>query len=163
MLLPYQSRVFDSALTPSQALEHLKGAVEPKKWFRFRRAERPFEGMVEGSTFHIQRIIRYGNSFLPQLHGRVESTPNGRARVVVSFQLHSAVAVFMILWFGLITLFGAVAIWQSTISSDDLAPHLGIAVMLGFGAALLFGGFVPEAQRAACLLEGILNAQQSPV
>ena len=160
LLLPFQSRVFESALTPAQALERLQAAVEPREWFRRRPSERPFEGTVEGTTFRIQRIIRSRNSFLPHLHGRVDSTPSGRARVVVAFRLHPVVAVFMAIWFGFLLMFGGTVLGNSPPSSGELNPRLLIPGMLAFGVVLVFGGFVPEAYRAERLLAEVLNARE---
>ena len=162
MLFPYGTIVFQSALSESQVIARLQDAVEPKRWFRLRAAERPFEGTVEGRTFRIQRIIRYRNSFLPSLHGQVEPTADGRARVVVAFRLAPAVMAFMTLWFGLLLLFGMFAVVQR--AAEGQAGGLPvIGGMLVFGVVLVLGGFGVEASKARELLEGLFSARQSPI
>jgi hypothetical protein len=162
MLFPYSTLVFQSALSEFQAIARLQAAVEPERWFRLRSAERPFEGTVEGRTFRIQRIIQYRNSFLPALHGKVEPTADGRARVVVAFRLAPAVMVFMTLWFGLLLLFGMVALVQPAAEGQTGGLPV-IGGMLVFGVVLVLGGFGFEASKARQLLEELFSARQSPI
>lgn len=159
LLLPYQTLVLESPLTPTQALERLKAAVEPRQWaMRSRHRERPFEGTVAGTGFRMQRTIEYRNSFVPQLHGRIEPTPGGRARLVVSFRIHPAVVVFVATWFSFLGCFGVAAIDQPTVGAGGPSPRLLLGGMLGFGVLLLFAGFMPEAHKAARLLVEIFEA-----
>jgi hypothetical protein len=160
MLLPYRTHVFESALVPAQVLERLNAAVQPMQWVRSRQpAERPFEGTIDGSTFRIQRAIRYRNSFLPRLHGRIEPMPDGRARVVVAFQLHPAVAVFMAVWFGFLIMIGGGALAYPSSGSGDSAPRWILLGMLAFGVVLILGAFIPEAHKARQLLQDIFRAR----
>lgn len=160
LLLPYQTLVLESALTPTQALERLKAAVEPRQWaMRSRHRERPFEGTVEGTGFRMQRTIGYRNSFVPQLHGRIEATPGGRARLVVAFRIHPAVVVFLAIWFGFLGCFGVAAIDQPSVGAGGPSPRLLPGGMLVFGVLLLFGGFMPEAHKATRLLTQIFEAR----
>jgi hypothetical protein len=161
MLLPYQTRVFQSALSEAQVLERLRDAVEPERWFRVRAAVRPFEGTVEGRTFRIQRIIRYRNSFLPLLHGKVEPTPGGPVQILVAFRLAPSVTAFMTLWFGLLLLIGSRVLRQAS-APGHAQPLLAVGGMLVFGVVLVVGGFGVEASRATRLLEELFSARQSP-
>ena len=99
-MLPYQTRVFDSALEVVQARTRLRDAVEPEPRPRHAPTERTFEGVLEGDTFRIHRIVRGRSSFRPELHGRI-ATPTGRARAVVSFRLHPIVVAFTAVWLGI--------------------------------------------------------------
>jgi hypothetical protein len=84
--------------------------------------------------------------------------PDGRARVLVAFRLHPAVAVFMAVWFGFLIMIGGSALAHPSSTSGDSTPRWILAGMLAFGVALLFGGFVPEAYKARQLLDDIFRA-----
>ncbi|MGK0391503.1 MAG: hypothetical protein ACI94Y_004268 [Maribacter sp.] len=56
----------------------------------------PYEGVVEGNTFNINRIIGYRNSFLPMINGHI--IQNGeRSKIEVKLKIHLFLQVFMIL------------------------------------------------------------------
>src|SRR5215210_8756525 len=76
-LLPFDSFSIDTRLSASEAAERLAGAVEPRRWLRFGRGVKPFEGEVAADSFAIRRVIHYRNSFLPELRGRIEAVPSG--------------------------------------------------------------------------------------
>ena len=62
------------------------------------RAEDPvFVGSVRELSFSIRRYIRYRNSFLPMIRGRLTPIETG-TRVSVTMFIHPAVAVFMAFW-----------------------------------------------------------------
>jgi hypothetical protein len=109
----------------------------------------PFIGSVEGSTFHLRRDIRYRNSFLPQVRGRVEAMVGG-SRIFVTMHLHPVVGVFMLIWLGGVG-FGALAVLAS--AHVGAGPTLIPFGMLVFGIALTLGGFYPEAFKARRILE----------
>jgi hypothetical protein len=57
----------------------------------------PFIGTVDGDHFSLYRDIRYRNSFLPRIRGRVSSAPAG-TNIDVIMYLHPLVLLFMLFW-----------------------------------------------------------------
>jgi predicted phage tail protein len=105
-------------------------------------ATTPFIGSVDVESFKIRRDIRYRNSFLPMIWGRI--MPNGFGTQVSGIMfLHPLVALFMIFWLGMAR-FGAV----SAASMSSMVPS---GVFL-FGVTLMVGAFFPEAMKAKTLI-----------
>jgi hypothetical protein len=113
----------------------------------------PFIGSVEAGTFDLRRVIRYRNSFIPLVRGRITSAPMG-SRVDVTMSLHPVVAVFMALWI-LGTGFGALAMLD-TPSGQERSTAMLLLAMLALGVVLVVGGFFPEAAKTRRLLERAL-------
>jgi hypothetical protein len=119
----------------------------------------PFIGTVQDNSFKVRRDIRYRNSFLPMIWGRLISIPTG-TRVRVTMSLHPLVAVFMLVWLGFVGR-GALV--------DRSGPPILLWGMFAFGVVLIAVGFIPEvitAKRliALALYPASVNAtQQHPV
>ena len=159
MRLPYQTIALASALDPQEVLERLKAAVEPVQLLSRGPRRLPFEGTVDATSFHINRIIAYRNSFRPQLHGRIEPTVSGGARVVVSFQLHPVVLV--ILAFGVWFFAQFWPLGQPSASATGPDPRLVLLGIVAFVVVLVLGCFIPEAHKAEQLLKGIIDARKA--
>jgi hypothetical protein len=159
-MLPYQTRVFESTLQVTQARARLRDAVEPEPRPRHAPTERTFEGVLEGDTFRIRRIVRGRSSFRPELHGRIEATPTGRARAVVSFRLHPIVVAFMAVWLG-ITFMLVLTATQEAVATGEMRflRHTGAMFALGF--LMPFIGFAIEARKAARFLEEVFAVRAS--
>jgi hypothetical protein len=158
--LPYERFVIETRLTPVQVAERLRAVTAPGRRLRLFRASaggKDFEGTVSDREFRVTRVIRYRNSFLPVVRGRIEDAADG-ARVEVSMRLHPAVFGFMLLWFGFLTIslvvIVVIAAIKQTFSPFFLVP-LG---MFAFGYALTTGGFKLESRRSREQLEAILSA-----
>ena len=156
-MLPYQTRVFDSTLQEDQARARLQEAVEPLSPPRRTPSGRAFEGIVDGDTFRIHRIVRGRNSFRAELHGRIEATPTGGARVVVSFRLHPLVMVFMAAWLAIAFNLVLIAIKEAAATGETrFLWHTGAMFTIGLLMPLVF--FPLEARKAARFLEKVLGA-----
>ncbi len=107
----------------------------------------PFVGQVSDTGFTLYRDIRYRNSFLPRIRGRIESCPEG-SRIDVTMNLHPFVAVFVFVWLWISGSITATLLSQGT-ASDALSP----AGMCGFLVLLTLAGFYPEAIKARRILE----------
>jgi len=71
-LIPYQRFEIKTKLSQEGSREKLAAIVEPRKMrWGFSRADKPFEGELDGHTFKISRVIGYRNSFLPVLVGNI--------------------------------------------------------------------------------------------
>lgn len=146
--MPFYRFQIDVNAPPPVVIERLRSIVRDKPtfgeslrkmWSFGKPASTPFIGSVQDESFKIRRDIRYRNSFLPIIWGRV--TQNGvGARVYVTMFIHPLVAFFMIFWLGMAG-FAAVSIRSASSSG-----------MFIFGLALVLGGFIPEAIKAKRLI-----------
>ena len=156
--MPFYRFEIEVNAPPPVVVERLRAVVRGKLSFReslrqafpFNKAEgAPFIGSVLDDSFKMKRNIRYRNSFLPMIRGRISSY-GVSTRVSVTMFLHPAVAIFMIFWLGML---GSVAVSLPTASPIPWG-------MLAFGIALPVGGFIPEAIKAKRL---IVEAVSDPV
>ncbi len=96
--LPWRRYEIFSRLAPGEVVEAMRNATEPRRWFRWpSRLALGFEGTVEADSFLVSRIIRYRNSFLPFIAGRIEPAPGG-TRILISMRPHLFVLIFMAGW-----------------------------------------------------------------
>jgi hypothetical protein len=117
-----------------------------------RKAGPVFYGSLSGGSFKISRNIRYNNSFLPQIRGRIEPTGGG-SRVAMTMFVHPAVAVFMLIWSLGAAAGGAVA-FQSLDGPYAIYIPLGILIVV---IALPTAAFYPEAFKAKRLIAEALG------
>lgn len=111
-----------------------------------------FAGTRDDDSFRIVRLIRYRNSFLPVIRGRLVRGATG-TDVRLVMMLHPAVAVFMGLWCaGLV--FGVA---RTLAQSFAPALALGPLLMCLFGVLLTGAGFFPEAVKARRLIRDALR------
>jgi hypothetical protein len=149
--VPFYRFEIDVDASPQVVVERLRSIVRDKlpfgeslrrMWPFANPLGAPFLGSVQDESFKFRRDIRYRNSFLPMIWGRV--TPNVvGARVYVTMFIHPLVALFMIFWLG-IAGHGAV----SVPSASSVIP----GGMFAFGIALTVGAFIPEAIKAKRLI-----------
>lgn len=156
-LLPYDTLLIDSPLSVARAGQRLQQATGPRKWVRwFGVPVHPFEGTVTANEVRIQRGMGYQNSFLPQIRGRIEPRAEG-SRLEGTMSLHPAVAVFLMVWFGIALLVGLPAILLA-LRMGDLSVGLWIALAMPlFAWALSAGAFTVEARLARQRLEALLE------
>jgi len=115
-----------------------------------------FEGELKNNEFEIKRIIRYRNSFLPLIKGRVENSGDG-TRLIIEMRINVSAALFMTIWCG----FLALGISWTIIFQDDYEPDsIGIPIaMLVFGYVLVMSGYLYEARKAKDLLLSITQGR----
>lgn len=125
---------------------------EPRKWndaFNFGRSK-PFHGSVEGSSFKLYRAIKYRNSFLPILEGKIES--RGTDTVVsVNLRMNYYATFFVCIW-----LFVTLAMALGELSEFEMPYSLVPWVMFVFGYLMMQGGFWYEVPKAKRLLNETL-------
>jgi len=157
-LIPYKRLLIDTPLTPNQAAEILRQAVQARSpWFPFwSRGTNGFEGTVLNDRFSINRAIRYRNSFLPILHGRFSANGSG-TRIDVRMIMHPIVIVFLLIWCGIVlsAFLGIVFdfLRGGQLTDRDCVPLF----MLAFVYFLSFFAFGLEAQKATSMLNDIFD------
>ena len=165
--MPLYSFHLDTPLPESAALQRIQGLTRPRRSFREWVAFNvsnvtregitvgpPFLGKVGRSTFRLRRDIRYMNSFLPLVWGRIVPSGVG-SRINVTMFLHPFVVLFMIFWFSGLG-FGVAQLWVHRKEAVPLA-FLVPAAMILFGLALVLVCFIPEAIKAKRMLESALE------
>lgn len=150
-LLPYRTLVINSPLSIDDARARLQDMTGPSKIVRFSSPSRPFEGVVSGSNeVDIRRAIMHRNSFVPQIHGRLEAQPTG-CRLNATMSLHPFVQVFIIVWIGFAFYYGI---------SGDLIPMS--LIMIGILWAMASAFFTVEANIAVERLTDALERRTEP-
>ncbi len=118
----------------------------------------PYEGKISGRYFHINRIIRHRNSFLPRISGTIQPEIDGTI-IEVKMQLHVAVIVFILIWCSA-CVFTILALLISMIGNKEF--HLVACLPLGmllFMYALTMGGFKSESSKSKKYLLELLEAE----
>jgi len=117
-----------------------------------RELSMPFVGYVKEDSFTLRRNIRYQNSFLPLIRGRILPTETG-TQVKVTMFMHPLVAIFMVFW---LWLTGPYAPADQSTSTHSAWP------LFAFGLLVALGGFFLEAIKAKRLLvEAVLGPEAS--
>ena len=155
--LPYDSFEIETSFPLEDTIASLKSNVEPKRWLRFSRNHKIFEGEVARDSFKIMRIIHYRNSFLPIIRGTFQQCRTG-VKVIVRMGLHPFVIAFIYIWFGGVGI-GIIAFLKQLLRNQiQPSPMIFIPfAMLLFGWALVSGGFWFEARKVKILLNDILQ------
>ena len=169
--MPFYRCELTANLTAESAMARIRAMIAPgpSRWNAFQRSfDRdsipllPFIGTAEGDRFRVQRDIRYRNSFLPIVLGRVSTVPTG-VRVGITMFLHPVIAVFMLVWFSGIGYAVGLTAWILLKTPRD--AHMVFLVpagMLILGVVLVGIGFFSEAQQARRLLEQALAIPSKP-
>lgn len=158
-LLPYDRFVIETRRSLDEVIERLRDNVIVTEKYQPRRGvfargkiTKRFHGVLRGDGFMISKIIRYGSSFLPIIHGSFEPTPRGTA-IHVRMKLHP-------LTVGFIFSFVAVVLWGIAKGFREGIPPV-FAVLPCLFLPLLwlmaFFCFRYEAKRARALLERIFS------
>jgi len=152
--LPWRRYEIFSHLAPAEVVAAMRNATERRRWFRRPfRAVQGFEGIVAADSFLVSRIIRYRNSFLPFITGRVEPAAEG-TKILISMRPHLLVLVFMAVWMA-----GPIAIVVFVLfQRGPQGRSLGLLAsgMAAFGYLLCSISFGLEARRALKMLHKIL-------
>jgi hypothetical protein len=148
--MKYRSWSLDSfeiqtLLSPKEVLDVVKANTEPRQFFRPWSETKYFEGEVDDANFKVRRIIKYRNSFLPQINGAVDAVEMGSI-VSVKMRLHGFVEVFSSIWtagfLAAVVGFGSQSSLGQSASRWAAIESLGI---LAFGIVLTSVGFWYEA------------------
>jgi hypothetical protein len=153
LILPYERLTIETTLSIEEARRRLADAIEPKRMMRWgwSTSAKPFEGAITGDRFEMSRIIRYRNSFLPQISGQIRQGYQGAA-IDLTLQLHLLVLIFMAVWLagvgGAALLFIGTALGGGSFQPFSLIP-VGMLVFFVLLSTLAFNF---EASKAKALL-----------
>ena len=160
-LFPFDRVSIQTQLAPHEVIARLASVVEPRKFWRFRGGQQPFEGEVNATDFRITRIITYRNSFLPVIRGRVVPDGGG-GRLDASFTLHPLVITFLVVWCGLLFIIGGPMWVGALLSGDWHGGPLTTLGLLAFAWLLTSASFTVEARKARTMLAELLVADARP-
>ncbi|MBF0217164.1 MAG: hypothetical protein HQL30_09255 [Candidatus Omnitrophica bacterium] len=155
ILIPYEKFEIQTAKSDTEVLgkiAQLTDGPSLKLLFYPPADSKPFVGTITGSRFKIRRIIRYRNSFMPIICGRVENST-----LFLTARLHAIVAVFMSLWLSGV-FFAFIGSFIPGI--DENSPTAPVVLRMGSGAMFIFGyllcllSFRFELKKAKKILEG---------
>jgi len=163
-LLPFENYFLESNLSESEIISKLQEQIEPKKYARFaflkdKSEYKPYEGSISGSTFKINRLIRYRNAFLPMISGEVKQN-GSRSRIHIKMQMMTVAVLFLVFWIFISVFIGTVFI---LIASDN--PGFSFAwivpiVLLLFGYAMAIFGFSGESARSKQFLKDLFQGDE---
>jgi len=94
-LVPYEKFKITTSKTTDEVYAVLKSIVEPRKNFNQDR-EKPFCGSFSKEKFKFVRCIRYRNSSLPVLNGKISS--DGKC---VNIEIRARIAVYACVFYGI--------------------------------------------------------------
>jgi hypothetical protein len=158
--LPYSRLTFRTA-SPAEVIAQRIVAIVATRRDWLTAPEEPFQGVVRGSHFKIQRVPgtfkRF--SFFPVITGDIVQGVSG-ADVDVRFRLEAGDAVFMILWFGFVAYLTVDAVarrdteqWRGTLAI--------VAAMATFGYGWMALSFWAQVRKARSLLRDALGLAES--
>ncbi len=167
-LLPSEKLIYKTHLSKDEIINRLKNETEAKQWIRTGgvftdEKYKTFEGIVNEDSFQICRIIRYRNSFLPQIEGEIEQEKENTL-VHIKMRLHTFVIVFLIIWSSFLFLGGIFMMFIAWAATEDknifvlasLAPFVMMLVML----VTTFLAFNYERDKAKELFEKLFEAER---
>ena len=129
-VLPYHSEMLVLSLSEKEVRERLYRVVFPLSDSQPMAADKEendfaFNGQVRKGRFSISRRIRYSNSFLPLVNGRVEDTGNGSI-VRLSYSLFPTTKAFLWFWLLVSVMITAVFVYKKEYVYSILGMATGI-------------------------------------
>lgn len=167
LLLPYERITLESSRSADELVTALAGVTRPPESTVFRPLIRPeetatFVGEVSKERLNIRRAIRYRNSFVPFVMGRILEASSG-SRIEAIMLPHVAVLVIMAVFMLMLAPAAIISIagFIQRGMFDELA-WLPL-VMLGGLYVACMAGFVPEAHKTKRILREIAGPAMSPI
>lgn len=154
--MPFYRFEIRSPLPVAEVADRLRSMIGPPLAFREgfersfgmdRKEYPPFIGSINDGSFRVRRDIRYRNSFLPRIAGKIIPLATGSSTRVTLY-MHPFTIVFMAIWFFMV----AVAALDGPRPFASQEGRLIPIGMFVFGLVLCLVGFVPEAIKARRLL-----------
>lgn len=161
--LPAEHLIYLTPLSHDEVIAKLRQTITKETFigwrFFFSGPSKPYEGWVVGSTFSMQRIIWYRNSFLPRIEGTVHQN-FGKVLIDINIQLNIFAKIFVLFWCGLMGLISLFTIVQM-VNKQEIELVGFIPVLMGmFGYAMAQAGYYFESIRAKADLQKIFHAEE---
>lgn len=155
--LPFDNFQIRSNLSLDEVKQALEKEVAQGKTFSpfnllRRRVEQPYRGEILGNGFKIVRNIRYNNSFIPIITGKI--TDNYRSTTIeIRMRMRVIVYIFMPIWLG--ALIAAMMFSQGNDSFPSIIP----AAMVLMGYIVIIAAYKYEARKAKKFLFNLFCEQ----
>lgn len=162
LFLPFENTTITTHLNQEQVRHRLSNIIEPPTMLANyglfgKPSTKPFQGIVSGNNFQIERNINYRNSFLPIIEGKI-SSENPGSKLIIKMRLHIAVIIFMLWWLGsilpILLLFLVAILSGNQIDLKIILVPLGMCV---FAYLLCMIPFNIEAKQSKVLLEKLFS------
>ncbi len=159
LALPWRRYEILTHMQPAEALEAISRVTGSRGSILHpvRRRTSDFEGAVGPDGFEINRVIRYRNSFLPMIAGRLAPAPGGTL-VTISMRPWWFAMLFWLFWMTFVAAFLAAMLLAKTAQNRSVGILVG-AGMLVFGYLICSAGFGLEARWAKQMLEKVLSGR----
>ena len=154
---------YKTHLSEKEVFARLSDFIEPKQIIRSglfgNKATAPYEGDIGVQTFSIRRIIRYRNSFLPQIEGTVQKDFDGSTLIQIKMRMLPFVIGFSIFWCSIVV-FVFLALLIDSITHAKFQPAIFMPLgMFLFFCVLVEFAFGFERDRAKTDLRKLFEAE----
>lgn len=162
LLLPIDTITYRTKLSEDEVISRLTAIIDTERKVRSIFASspitKPYEGQVNGNQFTVRRIIRYRNSFLPEIKGTIQQGV-GETLVRVKMHLHIFAVIFLGLWCSMVGFFCLGSLGRimngTKLASSELKPF----GMLLFVYVLTMVAFKFESIKSKKQLRTLLDAE----
>lgn len=155
LLIPYERFVIYTQLSTKEALQSLKSVVMPYRDLESQAQKQSYEGKIKGHYFKIHRIIRYGNSFLPEVEGGIQSEASG-CSIFIVMQLDVWLMAFLML--AMVGL--SYPLLYSFFASQGSFFDLGRGILLLLIYVIALGAFKIESIRSKSFFRTLFQAER---
>ena len=155
--LPFESYTLATRLSTDEVRERILSFTEPPKFFRFDN-EKPYQGEIDGENFRVRRIIRYRNSYLPVIKGRIIP---GVGETNVSIVMRPTIYALVMTGIGLGIVIPALVYFTNYFLESGLSSGLTFCLLVlavGWTAMMLF--FKHESKKSKKFFVQLLEAEE---
>jgi hypothetical protein len=153
-LIPFDRFTIRSPLSAAEAIDAVKGVVEPRKLRIFGGGEKAFEGEVEPGRFRIATLVSHRRSFQLVIAGEMTEAPDG-SHISVSMRLTNFLLTFCAISLTLGLFLIGTLLTAYGFNALALVPLGGLA----FNALIINGGFWFEANKQRKMLTAVFNGR----
>ncbi len=166
-LIPFDSFRLYTHLKQAEVQKRLETVTESRGGGLqiFKTRTMPYEGEITSDGFDINRIIRYRNSFLPDIIGKVSSIING-TEIQVKMRPNWGGLIFMAFWLGLsgiaslVILSVALVNFRKTLALGLKRETLIPFALFAFGYVMLMIGYRIESEKSKEFIKLLLEADE---
>ena len=166
--VPFEKYILTTKLSCDDIYKRLADNIEPKQNIQFfafnRNSAKPYEGEISGNSFTMSRIIKYNNSFLPVIKGKISSIV-GQTQIRIVMRPEMFFLMFGSLWMAIVGLFCAGLLLAGFLNFKQIVEHgFSPAFLIPFGM-FIFGyllisiSFKKESKKSQQFLATLLDAE----